>query len=108
MAPPPPDLLGLPLNVAVTETLLLMAVTVHNWVPLQAPDQPVKVLVGFAAAAIDVDVPGETLSAQVPGQLICPSFEVTKPCPEPATLTVTTGLSARLIDTAVSAFMVSV
>ena len=53
------------------------------------------------------DVPSASISVHVPGQINRLSLEVTDPCPDPPTLTVSTGLSARLIVAAVSVLMIT-
>jgi hypothetical protein len=72
-------------NVAVTFRAALI-VTVQVPVPLQAPDQPVKVEPAVGAAVRVTDVPSAILAEQVLPQLM-PAGELTVPVPVPALVT---------------------
>ena len=70
-------------NVAVA-ALAPSMVSVQVPVPLQAPDQPVKVEVPSATAVRVTTAPPSTAAVQVEPQLTPPTLEVTVPPPVPA------------------------
>ena len=78
---------GAEVKVAVT-LVLALRVTTHAPVPVQAPDQPVKVEPVLAAAVNVTGVPLAKLALQVVPQLIPAGLLLTVPAPVPALCTV--------------------
>ncbi len=83
-------------TVSVCWSSVNVAVTLRAWsivtlqapVPLQSPLQPVKVEFKPTLAVRSTEVPCANVSPHVPGQLIAPGLEVTRPLPFPAGVTV--------------------
>jgi hypothetical protein len=73
-------------NVAVTD-VVLVGVTLQVPVPVQAPDQPVKVELAFGVAVSVTAVPLGKLALHVVPQVMPAGELVTDPPPVPATAT---------------------
>jgi hypothetical protein len=75
------------LNVAVTE-LLLLNITLHELVPLQAPDQPAKMEPAVGVGVSDTVDPLLKVALQIAPQLMPLGVLVTVPAPVPESVTV--------------------